>query len=64
MDEVIDILKEKCMEEPLLKDLHRLLHAGDTLVLSTDRSRFTDKCQILVDIFHAKAMTLNIKKSG
>ena len=64
MDEIVDILKEKCMEKPLLQDLDCLLHVDDTFVLSTGRSGFTDKCQILVDTFHAKRMTLNIKKSG
>ena len=31
MDEVIDILKEKCVDEPIISNLHCLLHADDTL---------------------------------
>ena len=40
MDEIIDILKQKCIDEPVLNSLHCLLHADDTLVLSTECNRF------------------------
>ena len=64
MDEVIDILKEKCVDEPIINNLHCLLLADDTLVLSTDRNLFINKCNILIDAFHKKKMHINISKSG
>ena len=60
MDDIIDVLKEKCTEEPLLKDLH----ADDTLVLSTNRILFKYKCCELINAFYAKKMSINMKKSG
>ena len=64
MDDIIDILKEKCVQEPLLNDLHCLLHADDTLTLSTSRELFITKCNILIAAFEKKKMSLNFKKSG
>ena len=64
MDDIIDVLKEKCVMEPILGDLHCLLHADDTLVLSTNKSLFIDKCNVLLDTFNTKKMSLNFKKSG
>ena len=64
MDDIIDILKEKCVHEPLLNDLHCLLHADDTLTLSTSRELFLTKCNILIAAFEKKKMSLNFKKSG
>ena len=64
MDDIIDYLKENCLVEPLLHDLHCLLHADDTLVLSTNREQFLHKCNVLVDMIKAKKMALNYKKSG
>ena len=64
MDDIIDVLKEKCTEEPLLKDLHCLLHADDTLVLSTNGTLFKYKCCELINAFYAKKMSINMKKSG
>ena len=53
-----------CPVEPLIGQLHCLLHADDTLVLGTDRDLFIKKCNILMDLFHLKKMTINFKKSG
>ena len=64
MDDIIDHLKENCLIEPILKDLHCLLHADDTLVLSTDRELFIQKCNKLIEKITAKKMSLNYKKSG
>ena len=62
LDDLIDTLKEKCVSEPLLQDLHSLLHADDTLVLSTRRDLFVHKCN--VDGLTEKKMLLSFKKSG
>ncbi len=64
MDDIIDTLKEKCLIEPILKDLHSLLHADDTVVLSTNRELFIHKCNVLIDTIKEKKMSLNYKKSG
>ena len=64
MDDIIDNLKENCLIEPILKDLHCLLHADDTLVLSTNRELFIHKCNQLIDTIVEKKMSLNYKKSG
>ena len=63
-DEIIDILKEKCIKEPVINSLHCLLHADDTLVLSTERNLFRHKCDILIKAFHSKKMSINFKESG
>ena len=64
MDDIIDSLKEHCLIEPILKDLHSMLHADDTVVLSTNRELFIHKCNVLVDTITQKKMSLNYKKSG
>ena len=64
MDDIIDKLKESCLIEPILKDLHSLLHADDTVVLSTNRELFTHKCNVLIETITQKKMSLNYKKSG
>ena len=64
MDDIIDHLKENCLVEPILHDLHCLLHADDTLILSTSREQFIHKCNVLVDTIKEKKMSLNYKKSG
>ena len=64
LDDVIDNLKLMCPVEPLIDQLHCLLHADDTLILGTDRDLFIKKCDILMDLFHLKRMTINFKKSG
>ena len=41
-----------------------MLHADDTVVLSTNRELFIHKCNVLVDTITQKKMSLNYKKSG
>ena len=63
LDDVIGILKEKCVLEPILGNLHCLLHADDTLVTSTNRDLFRTKCNILIRTIPHKKMAINYKKS-
>ena len=63
MDDLIDNLKNKCVDESIIKNLHSLLHADDTLVLSLERNLFIAKCNNLIDSFHVKKLQLNLKKS-
>ena len=39
IDDLVQYLKEKCNPEPILEDLGCLLHADDTLILSTNRNQ-------------------------
>ena len=64
VDDLIDYLKAKCLEEPLLKELHCLLHADDTAILSTDRRLFIEKCNHMLDYFESNSLSLNLSKSG
>ena len=64
LDDVIDHLKEKCVPEQILGDLHCLLHADDTLLLSTDRELFKIKCNTLIETVKNKKMSMNSSKSG
>ena len=64
LDDIIDNLKKNSLVEPVLRDLHCLLHADDTLLLSTNRIQFTKKCNLLIKMFTDKKMQMNFKKSG
>ena len=64
MDEFIAHLRTKCIEEKIIGSLHVLLHADDTVVISTNRELFVKKCNTLISAFTVKKLTLNISKSG
>ena len=64
MDGVVDYLKSKCDPEPILDDLHCLLHADDTVIISTDKDKFTHKCNHLIEYFSVNKLRLNISKSA
>ena len=64
LGDIIDHLKQHCIVEPILNDLHCLLHANDTLLLSTNREHFTKKCNLLLNMILDKKMKLNYTKSG
>ena len=64
MDEFIKELRDLCINEIIIGDLHMLLHADDTVVLSMHRDLFIKKCNSLVKLFNDKRLQLNMKKSG
>ena len=64
MDKFINIVREKCIPETLLGDLHMLLHADDTVVFSTSRELFIKKCNILISSYKENRLELNLKKSS
>ena len=64
MDDVVKTLKSKCVDEFLLQNLHVLLHADDTVILSLDRELFITKCNILIETFSEKKLQLNLGKSA
>ena len=63
MDDLILPLKTKCTAEILIGDFHSLLHAGDTVSLSTSRETFVNKCKEMVWFFNEKKLSLNVGKS-
>ena len=44
--------------------MHVLLHANDTLILSTERSLFIKKCNFMLDYFAENRLKLNLRKSS
>ena len=51
MDGLFQHLVQKYSIEPLLHDIHALVHADDTIVLSTVRGNFTLICKEVVECF-------------
>ena len=64
IDGLVKHLEDRCAAEPLLDDLHCLLHADDTAILSTNREQFIVKCNHMLDFFEANSLSLNLSKSG
>ena len=64
IDDIVEYLEERCPPEQLLDDLHCLLHADDTAILSTDRVLFVNKCNHMLDYFEENSLSLNLSKSG
>ena len=64
MDKIVSYIASKCVAEPLLGTLHTLLHADDTLIISTSRTLFINKCNAMINFFDDEYMILNMSKSG
>ena len=64
IDDLINYIRDRCLREPLIDTMHALLHADDTLILSTERSLFITKCNIMLDYFEENKLKLNLGKSG
>ena len=62
MDDLFKHLGEGCATETLLQDIHTLIHADDTIILSTCRQKFIHKCNMAIDFFHSNKLKLNIGK--
>ena len=43
IDDLVEYLEERCAAEPILEELHCLLHADDTLIMSRSRDLFIAK---------------------
>ena len=63
MDDLFKYLEEKCSVEAFLNDIHVLIHADDTIILSTSRDLFIHKCNETIDFFSQNKLNLNIDKS-
>ena len=64
INDLVDYLRHKCDPEPLIESLHCLLHADDTLLLSTSRDLFIKKCNSMNQYFDDNQLKLNLGKSG
>ena len=64
IDGLISYLKRQCVEEPLIGLMHSLLHADDTVILSTDRKLFINKCNMMLFYFEENSLSLNYSKSS
>ena len=63
MDGLISFLQVNCIQEPILNIIHCLLHADDTIVISTDRETFVRKCNLMLQYFDENRLSLNFSKS-
>ena len=63
MDGLIGFLETHCIQEPIINIIHCLLHADDTVVISTDRETFIRKCNLMLKYFDDNKLSLNLSKS-
>ena len=47
----------------MLSNLHALIHADDTIILSTDQQKFIKKCNEAIAFFTENKLSLNMSKS-
>ena len=63
IDGLFNHLEAKCSTEELLSNPHSLIHADDTIILSTDRKQFIHKCNEAIAFFTENKLNLNMGKS-
>ena len=64
MDGLFQHLESKCSVEVLIQTIHALIHADDTIILSTSRENFIHKCNETIRFFQSNKLNLNIDKSA
>ena len=64
MDGLFPYLREHCSTEELIKHFHALVHADDTIIISTSRDQFITKCNHMLDYFSENSLKLNFDKSS
>lgn len=64
INDLVDYIRARCVSGPLIELMHILLHADDTLILSTKRSLFIQKCNFILDYFKENKLKLNLGKSN
>ena len=57
-------MKDRCIAEPLIDIMHRLLHADDTSILATNHELFVIKCNYMLEYFRINKLNLNLGKSA
>ena len=64
INDLIDYVKNRCIPEILIDTIHILLHADDTVIISTQENLFIQKCNIMLQYFSENKLKLNLGKSG
>ena len=64
INDLIDYVKDKCIPETIIDTIDTLLHADDTLVISTSEELFARKCNIMLEYFDQNKLKPNLGKSG
>ena len=64
MDGLFQHLDENCSLEILLNDIDVFIHADDTILISTGRTNFVQKCDEVVRYSSDHQLKLNWGKSG
>ena len=64
MDGLFPYLRDHCSTEELIKHFHALVHADDTIIISTSRDQFITKCNHMLDYFSENSLKLNFDKSS
>ena len=64
MDGLFPFLRLHCSKEQLINDFHALVHADDTIIISTSKSKFVSKCNCMIDYFETNKLSLNLEKSS
>ena len=64
INDLIDFVQTRCIPEAIIDTMHILLHADNTIVLSTNVSLFIKKCNVLIEYFDINKLKLNLGKSG
>ena len=62
IDDLFEYLDNNCSNENLLNDIHALVHADDTIILSTSREKFIHKCNVAMEFFTKNQLSLNAGK--
>ena len=64
INDLIYYIRIRYVSEPLIEVMHVLLHADDTLIISTNRLLFVQKCNYMLDYIHENELRLNLGKSS
>ena len=64
INDLFNFLKHSCVDEDILGDIHTLIHADDTIIISTNRNLFIHKCNAAMSFFNERQLPINFKKSS
>ena len=64
MDGLFPFLRRYCSSEQLTNDFHTLIHADDTIIISTELNKFAIKCNHMMNYYVENSLTLNLDKSS
>ena len=62
INDLIGYMKAHCIPEDILDTPHVLLHADDTIIISTSENSFLQKCNMMLNYFADNKLRLNLGK--